>query len=139
MEKITKSNGKWFYGERECRDVDDLYGLFRNEYHNSIGKAVRLRLNRIGYRKERVHGFGFVFSEQPRVHKKYRRVGYRMLGLVDVCYCRMIAVSDVNCDNEEEFDEWFDYAFSQGSGALRLEGRNEKTGRTAKKRRETIK
>lgn len=51
----------------------------------------------------------------------------------------MIAVSDVNCDNEEEFDEWFDYAFSQGSGALRLEGRNEKTGRTAKKRRETIK
>lgn len=139
MEKITKSNGRWFYGEQECRDADEAYWLFRNDYHTSIGKAVRLRLNRIGYRKERVHGFGFVFSERPKPSRKYRRVGYRMLGLVDVCYCRIIAVSDSGCETEEEFEEWFDYAFSKSSGALRLDGRGEKTGRTARRRRETLK
>lgn len=138
MEKVTRSDGKWFYGEHECSDIDDAYRRFRDDYHASIGKAVRLRLNRIGYRQERVHGFGFVFSRSVTPCRKYRRVGYRMLGLVNVCYCRMIAVSDTGCETEEEFDEWFDYAFSKNSGALRLQGRNEKTGRTARRRRETL-
>jgi len=133
MEQITKRNGIYYYGESKCVDADDAYRRFRADYHASIGRSAFLRLDRLGQRMERVHGFGFEF-----LHRVLPPVGCggktrcRFLGLVHLSYCRLVGLWDYSDIPEEKFDEWFDWAFSRGSGALRTLGKNRKVGRTSK-------
>lgn len=137
MEQIVRRDGRIYYGERVCRDADDAYCRFRNEYHESLGKRAYYRLNRIGQRKERIHGYGFVLGEPLRNPEAEtgggRRVPVRLLGLVAGSYCRILGGWDIPDLDEQEFDRWFDWAFSEGSGALMLVGRKDKSGRTDKK------
>ena len=131
MEQITKVDGKYYYGKTFCRDISEAYRLFRNDYHRSLGKRVYRRLDKAP-RQERVHGYGFVSSGASWDGDR-RRVPVRLLGLVCGSYCRMLGGWDVPCSTEDEFEQWFEWAFSKGSGALRLAGRKEKAGRTSKR------
>jgi len=138
MEQITKRNGKYYYGQSGCVSADDAYGRFRRAYHESLGREVFKRLDRIGQRVERIHGFGFDFSSEPGSDKfdSYRgfgKVRYRIFGLVGIAYCRGLGMWDIPFVSEDEFDEWFFWAFSRNSGVLTLVGKNQKTGRTSKR------
>ena len=64
MEKITRRQEGFYYGETKCSCADDAYRLFREDYHRSLGKNAYGRLNRLGAREERQHGYGFIFSER---------------------------------------------------------------------------
>ena len=137
MVEIVKYKGIIWYGERPCRDADDAYCRFRDEYHRSLGKLAYYRLNRIGQRKERVHGYGFVFAH-PLPSGGYGggpcgTVGARLLGIVEGAYCRAIWRRDIPDIPDEAFDGWFDWVLSRGSGALRLVGRQTHSGRTNKR------
>ena len=135
MEQIVRKDGEVYYGSRRCRDVDDAYCRFRDDYHVSLGKLAYYRLNRIGRRQERIHGKGFEFSHPVSFERHdggaCGTVAVRLLGIVATSYCRVVGGWDVPCETEEEFWEWFDWAFSRGSRSLRLVGRNEKAGRTS--------
>lgn len=133
MEQIVKRDGRIYYGEQLCRDADDAYCHFRDEYHRSLGKRAYERLNRLGQRTERVHGYGFVFSEQLDRGGVRVSAPVRLLGIVEGAYCRGFGGWNLPDYTEEEFEQWFDWAFSKGSGALRLVGRNDKAGRTSKR------
>lgn len=136
MEKITKREGCYYYGENRCQDADDAYERFRNDYHESLGKRVYRRLNRVGQRVERVHEFGFCFAGEWRTGSpdvQPRLVSTRLLGLVCGSYCRMLGEWDIPGEVRElDFEEWYDRTFSAGSKALRLVGRKAKAGRTSK-------
>lgn len=134
MEQITKRDGDYYYGERRCDNADEAYGFLREDYHKSLGKQFYKRFDRVGQRKERIHSFGFFFDEdsKPKVRIEHR-VKYRMLGLVGIHYYRIVGVWDYKEVSADGFDEWFDAAFSQGSGTLRLVGRKDKSGRTSKR------
>ena len=133
MEQITKHDGWFWYGRKRCLDADDAYRCFRNDHNASVGRAAYKRLDRLGQRKERVHGHGLIFSEQPDGTGFLGTVvPTRILGLVEGAYCRIVGGRDMPDCTEEEFDRWFEWAFSKGSGALRLVGKNLKTGRTSK-------
>jgi hypothetical protein len=138
MEQITKRDGIYYYGGRKCLGVCDAYTRFREDYHRGLGKRVHKRLDRLGWRTERVHGFGFVFADGrpgvPACHKG-TRIPYRILGLVGLSYCRILGQSDIPCVSDEDFERWVDWAFSRGSGALRLVGRKDGTGRTSRRLR----
>ena len=137
MEQITKRDGLFYYGERKCLCADDAYCRFRDDYHRSLGRRAYERLNRIGQREERVHGYGFVFKSKMDCGGMDRggngKTPVRLLGIVAGAYCRGVGAWDIPCESEEEFERWFDWAFSKGSGALRLVGRNDKAGRTSKR------
>lgn len=134
MEQITKKGGDYFYGDRICPNVDDAYKLFRDDYHRLLGKRVYRRLNRIGQREERIHGFGFVFDVKRKYDGPFHnRVDTRLLGLVCGSYCRILGEWDLpEGIGVDGFEDWFDWAFSAGSGALRLVGRKGGGGRTSK-------
>lgn len=133
MEQITRSDGQIFYGEKRCIDADEAYCRFRADYHASIGREAFLRLNRLGQRQERIHGYGFVFSRLLSGSESWGKTPVRMLGLVGTSYCREVGAWDVPCESEEDFELWFDWAFSRGSGAMRLVGKNDKSGRTSRR------
>lgn len=135
MEQITRKEDGIYYGNKLCRDADEAYELFRNDYHEWLGKRAYRRLNRVGSRKERVHGFGFCFDggiERPAFyHDVHRRVDTRLLGLVCGSYCRKLGGWDIpDCVGDVEYDEWIDWALSDRSGAIRLVGKT-KVGRTS--------
>ena len=110
MEQITRKDGVFYYGNLPCRDADDAYCRFRDDYHRSIGRQAFERLNRLGQRKERIHERGFVFSgEIGTVHPLFPgSVVGRMLGLVGTSYCRIIGGWDVHCGADEEFERWLE-------------------------------
>lgn len=140
MEQITSHNGRLYYGNKECRNADEAYTLFRRDYHESLGRNVYRRLNRLGNRKERVHEFGFVFSgtnhKGAECYFPKHSIRYWM-GLVLLCYCRFTGVWEYRDVTDGSFDAWFDWAFSKGSRALRL-ARREKSGRTSKRLKTTF-
>lgn len=131
MEQIVKKDGRLYYGDQPCRNADDAYCRFRNEYHASLGRRAYHRLNRFGQREERIHDNGFVF-EGSLGYEGDGRADVYILGLMGLSYCRMLGGWSVPCE-DEQFEPWFDWAFSKGSGALRIVGRKQKTGRTSKR------
>ena len=137
MEQIVKRDGRIYYGDWLCSDADGAYRLFRNEYNASCERSAFLRLNRLGQREERIHGYGFVFSHPLSFKRDDGGTGgktrVRILGLVDISYCRIVGCKDWP-DNlsDDEFEKWLDWAFSRGSGALRTVGKD-KSGRTSKR------
>jgi len=137
MEQIVRRDGQIYYGERRCESADDAYCRFRDDYHRALGRRAYDRLNRFGRREERVHGYGFVHSAEVdrggMDGRTDRKVPVRILGLVEGAYCRGVGAWDIPCESEEEFDRWFEWAFSRGSGVLRLVGRKDKAGRTSKR------
>lgn len=125
MVQIVRKDGRIYYGERPCKNADEAYDLFRDEYHASIGRQAFLRLNRIGQRSERIHEFGFEFS-RPIDGEKFRKYGtvhYGLLGRVGISYSRIFGLEEYAHVPDEAFEEWFDWAFSRGSGALKLKRR----------------
>ena len=134
MEQIRRIDGKLYYGERECVDIEEVYRRFRDDYNRSIGKAVHLRLDRLGSRKERVHGFGIVRPYSYVLQKcgPTVKVKYRLLGLINLCYWWTVDIQSVD---EDIFDDWVDYAFTKDSGALMYVG---KVNRKKKKRKQKI-
>lgn len=136
MEQITKVDGIYYYGKQACKDADAAYGRFRGEYHMGLGRQVFKRLDRLGQRQERVHGFGFVFeggSDYPGDFGSLGRAEYRIIGLVGICYCRIIGIWDIPEGVGGRIEEWLDWAFSRGSGALSLVDRKSRSGRTSKR------
>lgn len=134
MEQITKKDGVLYYGDRRCRDIDEVYVLFRDDYNRRIGKAVYLRLDRLGQRKERVHGFGFVRRNGfvPTLRRPVAKAKYRLLGLCCQSYWWSIDVSNID---EDLFEEWVEYALTKDSKALTYVGRS---NRKRKKRKQII-
>ena len=137
MEQITRRDGLVYYGERRCINIEDAYGLFRKDYHESIGRDSYARLDRLGRRKERVHGFGFVFEREPSKvsvrGKDCPVIRARMLGIVCISYCRMVGEGLPDLE-DEEFDRWFDWTFRAHGGCVRTVGRNSGNGRTSKRK-----
>lgn len=132
MEQIRKIDGEYYYGEEKCKDANSAYTRFRNDYHAGLGRCVYKRLDRIGMRVERVHGFGFCFERPVATNPKwlkYRKVKYRLLGLLGTCYYRIFGVWDIPEVTDEEYEDWFDWAFSQHSTAITLTGRKDGFGR----------
>ena len=111
MEQITRRDGQIFYGEKRCMDADDAYCRFRADYHASVGREAFLRLNRLGQRAERIHGFGFDFARKPAIPAGISgRLVVRDLGLVGISYCKMLGSRDIPCRTEDEFERIFDWA-----------------------------
>lgn len=136
MEQIERRDGAYYYGKTRCSTIDDAYDEFRAEYHSTLGRDSSRRLDRVGRRTERIHGFGFVFvgdPDEPGGRVVAGRVRYRLLGLSGIHYARIISAGDAPGLTEEGFERWFDRAFSAGSGMLRLERVREKSGRTCKR------
>lgn len=127
MVQIVRKEGRLYYGERPCRDAEEAYEFFRNEYHASIGRQAFLRLNRLGQRTERIHGFGFDFAKpldyRGEEFRRYGTVRYRMVGKNGISYMRIFGIHDYGHIPEEIFEEWLDWALSRGSGALKLKRR----------------
>ena len=96
MVQIVRKDGRIYYGERPCKNAEEAYDLFRDEYHASIGRQAFLRLNRIGQRSERIHEFGFEFS-RPIDGEKFRKYGtvhYGLLGRVGISYSRIFGLEE---------------------------------------------
>lgn len=130
MEQIVRRDGQIFYGRIRCLDADEAYCRFRSDYHASIGRQAFLRLNRLGQREERIHGFGFDFTRRigdpENEFRRYGTVLYRMAGRVGISYLRVFGLFDYESVPDEEFERWFDWALSRGSGALKLKRRLKK-------------
>ena len=134
MEQIRKTGDCYYYGEVCCDTIEQVYELFRTDFNEKAGRDSFGRLDHLGRRKERIHGFGFDFAEKvgTETFRRCGKVRYRLLGLVGISYCRMLGRDDCPILPDEQFEQWFDYAFSRGSGVLRLVGRKKNTGRTSK-------
>ena len=130
MEQIVRRDGQIFYGRIRCLDADEAYCRFRNDYHASIGRQAFLRLNRLGQREERIHGFGFDFTRRigdpEDEFRRYGTVLYRMAGRIGISYLRVFGLFDYKSVPDEEFERWFDWALSRGSGAMKLKRRLKK-------------
>lgn len=133
MEKIVRRDGVLYYGEQRCESVDEVYACFRKDYHRSLGRDASRYLNRLGSRKDRIHGFGFVFSDADalRQFNTGRRLDCYFMGLVGISYVRSIGRWNYDHIPDSDFDDYLDWVFSKGSGALRTLGLKEKTGRTS--------
>ena len=135
MEQIVRRGGVLYYGERKCKSVDEAYACFREDYHRSLGRNAKRRLDRFGRREERVHGAGFIFSGDD-VLRRFdigRRLDCRFMGLVGISYVRSIGRWDYDHISDSDFEDYLDWVFSKGSGALRTLGLKEKTGRTSRR------
>ena len=144
MEQIIKRDGIYYYGVRECKSVDDAYRCFRNDYHDSIGRKAFSRLDRLGQRIERIHGFGFCFKDEDRraLEREFRdfpKSRCVLLGLVGISYCWICGEGDVPELGEHRFEDWFDWAFMSGSGGMSYTGKRDKVGRTSKRIRRRYK
>lgn len=134
MEQINIRNGEYYYGEEKCSDANDLYCRFRTDYHRELGRVASKRLDK-PVREERIHGFGFCFDRPVRTEPrwlKYKKVKYRLLGLIGTSYYRIFGIWDCPEVTDDEYEDWFDWAFSQNSKAITLVGKNERYGRTGK-------
>lgn len=136
MEQITKREGVYYYGKEKCSDADECYRLFRTDYNKSVGRAVKLRINRAGARRERIHGYGSFYTRPDIVflNAPFKcRTRYRILGITDISYCRVIDRSDMpECLTEENIFDWIDWIFLAGNKALQLTGKRRGTGRKSK-------
>ena len=135
MEKIERIGGVLFYGDKKCSDADEVYRRFREDYHRLLGKAVYRRLNVAG-RKERIHGSGTYFTEKTgyeleRKFGGYGRVPCRIMGFLGIGYVRMVGIWDCPDLPDDEFDSFVDWLFYAYGGAVRMVGRNQKSGRTS--------
>ena len=123
MEAIQYTDGNYYYGIRRCIDVDEAYSLFRRDYHESLGAAVHNRLDRLGRRRERVHGYGFVFTGDLPYHFSYdgKRVPCYIMGIVGLSYCRMVDMgySPEGLD-EDDMYRWIDFIYRRGCGILKM-------------------
>lgn len=137
MEQIARNNGVLYYGKQICRDANDAYLCFRDDYHASLGKAVYRRLN-MPDREERIHGFKVYFSDsiQRELDSEFGvpsgRIQCRLIGLVGISYCRDVDVSGFPDYNDDKFGRWFDWFLSHAHEMMRLVGTNVKAGRTSK-------
>lgn len=132
MEQITRKGGIVYYGDRQCSTVNEAYSRFRYDYHESLGRVAYRRLNRLGTRKERVHGYGFVFKDTPDFRDIRRtKIPVYLLGIVSGSYCRILSGEYIPEGTEEEVEHWIDWAFCESSKALRLVGLKYKMGRTS--------
>lgn len=135
MEQVERRDGILYYGEHRCKNIEEAYQRFRDDYHQSIGRAAYKRLNRLGSRTERVHGSGIVFSV-PRTNPfgdTHEMVPIYLLGLLSGAYCKVLGGWLIPDGTDEQIEQWIDWAFSSGSRALRLVGKSLKTGRTSKR------
>lgn len=139
MEQIIRKDGVYRYGGKECESVDEAYRMFREDYHGSIGRKAFSRLDRLGQRRERMHGKGFCFCEADRrfLEEKFRGFPKRrcyLLGLVGISYCWIGDVPDI-----DDAEDWLDWAFMKGSGGMSYAGKKDKVGRTSKRIRKRYK
>lgn len=139
MEQIARIDGVLYYGSVRCKDIDDVYSCFRDDYHRSIGRDSNRRLNRLGQRKERVHGFGFHFTEEPCSEYLTHRVDCWLLGMLDICYTRSIGIWSYKDVPDEEFDAWLDTVLSAKVKHLRMRGFKDKVGRTSRQLKKRFK
>lgn len=116
MEQIVKQDGIYRYGDRRCVNVDEAYRLFRDDYHKSLGKAVYHRLDRFGQRKERVHGFGFIYPYFYGIDgegfEHLHRVRCRLLGMAHISYVWIIGKWDMEQVDDDQYERWMDWALS---------------------------
>ncbi len=136
MEKITRYDGVYYYGGERCRGIDDAYSKFREAVHAEAGRRSPLRLDRLGSRKERVHGYGFVFERPLPDNDSFSsriRTRCHILGFLGIGYVRSIGCWDYADIGEEEFDSWLDWVFTKGRGALRVVGNRDRVGRTSRR------
>lgn len=138
MEQITRKDHTLYYGNYKCESAEEAYERFRTDYNKECGKGTFSRLEKIGKRTERVHGFGFYRSPDYRFPIDFsdqRRTDCRLLGIAHTSYCRIVMFDDIPPKGQDNFWEWFEWAFSRGTNALRLVGRKDKSGRTSKRLR----
>ena len=143
MEQITRKDGVIYYGIQPCKNAEEAYEKFREEYHQSLGKRVYQRLNRLGQRVERIHLFGVSGPGDEKLRLYFnggegRRIDSRLLGIECGSYVRIFGIWDMPQQTEEEYEHWIDWASCAGSGAFRLGGRNDKAGRTSKMSKKRI-
>jgi len=137
METITRNDGRLYYGQELCKDADEAYKRFREDYHRSLGRAVYKRLDWKKQRVERIHGFGFSRPYDTR-HTAVgffhlRRPFYYVMGILGISYVYMVGTWDVAKLSDEQFDDWYEWAFTRNSGGLRRgTGKGVKLGRTSK-------
>ena len=135
MEQIIRKDGRIYYGEELCCDIDDAYMRFRRDYHDSIGRKAFSRLDRLGQRKERIHGFGYIFTDGESLLREFHDTGRHkcyLLGLLHISYCWILGRGDMPDFDEDKLDRWLDWAFMKGSGALSFIGKRDKVGRTSR-------
>lgn len=138
MEQITRKDGRIYYGSEPCESVNDAYSRFRDDCHVALGRERSNRLDRLGQRRERIHGFGFVFSDGVPGMAKFgggRRYRCRLMGLVGISYVRGIGLWDYADVEDADFDEWLDWVFSRGNRLLATTGVRDRVGRTGRRRR----
>ena len=56
-----------------------------------------------------------------------------MGGIVCLSYARILGLEEYGHIPEDKFDGWLEWAFSRGSGALRLVGKEKGSGRKSKR------
>ena len=138
MEQIKR----YIYKGIDYKSADNLYDAFRYDYTNGTGRAFFKRLNRLKNRTERIHGFGMYFSEsfeREDFFKTLPKSKYRLLGMLQISYARIIGLHDMPKLDEKDLEDWVDWAFSYKSNALSLVGKNDKSGRTKKAFRKLFK
>ena len=133
MEQIVRRDGVLYYGKRRCNSASDAYRLFQEDHDRAVVRAAYNKLGRLGQRKERIHGFGFVRPWDDEVPGEeflsLGQVPYRIMGILGISYCRIVGIWDIPPMSEEKFERWFEWAFTKDSGGLVLRGRKEGFGR----------
>ena len=131
MEQITRKDGAYYYGNKRCCDSDEVYCLFRSDYNNRLGKNIHDRLGRLVGRKERIHGYGFVFSEEVDFDRNIipGTIRYKIIGMLGISYCRIVGLWDMKGMTDDNHEKYIDYLFTKGRGILKLKGRKDGTTR----------
>lgn len=145
MEEITRRSDVLYYGKEPCQDIDDAYRKFREDYNRAAGRQSFLRIDKVGQRVERGHGFGFNFSTKMQAPERLAygdgRLPIRLLGILCTSYCWITGCWYYQEISDENFEFWFDGVFAKENLASTIKrcGLNQKTGRTAKRFRKTFK
>lgn len=138
MAQITKRGEVLYYGEQACRDANEAYCRFRDDYHTSLGKRVFRRLN-MPNREERIHGFkcffslGFQFALDSEFGEPNTRIPYRLLGIVGISYARCFDGNFFPDYEDEKFARWLDWFLLHAGEIMYQIGKNDKSGRTSKR------
>jgi len=138
MEEIARRDGKYFYGEKECQNADEAYRLFRRDYNIAQGRNSYGFLQRLGRRRERVHGSGFVYTPEVklRVFPPDRIKGYRLGLIANESYAMIVGMHDIPYElQEDDIEDWVDWIFRSGGKELKMMGNKKGTGRAAKKKK----
>lgn len=139
-EKITRKSDVFYYGVQTCRNADDAYCRFRDDYHASLGKRAYRRLN-VQEREERIHGLHFYFSDalakslDLEFGVPNQRIPCRLLGLVGISYCWGLDGANVPDYEDERFGRWLDWFLLHANDLMKKIGLNDGVGRTSKNKR----